>query len=62
MKSDVSALALMFAVFPLQELTSDPQFIVSAATRTDICQGALGEERSLSITKVYKHDSKYIYF
>ena len=26
-----------------QELTEDPQFIVGGATRTDICQGALGE-------------------
>lgn len=26
----------------LQELTDDPQFIVGGATRTDICQGALG--------------------
>lgn len=27
----------------LQELVGDPQFIVGGATRTDICQGALGE-------------------
>lgn len=27
----------------LQELTDDPQFIVGGATRTDICQGALGK-------------------
>ena len=26
-----------------QELTGDPQFIVGGATRTDVCQGALGE-------------------
>lgn len=26
-----------------QELTDDPQFIVGGATRTDICQGALGK-------------------
>eukprot|EP00063_Salmo_salar_P038609 XP_014013444.1 PREDICTED: calpain-1 catalytic subunit-like [Salmo salar] len=25
------------------ELTDDPQFILGGATRTDICQGALGE-------------------
>uniref|UniRef100_A0AAZ3SX13 Calpain 11 n=1 Tax=Oncorhynchus tshawytscha TaxID=74940 RepID=A0AAZ3SX13_ONCTS len=30
--------------FPsLQELTDDPQFILGGATRTDICQGALGD-------------------
>lgn len=29
--------------FPAQELCSRPQFIVDGATRTDICQGALGE-------------------
>ncbi|KAF7648488.1 hypothetical protein LDENG_00156260 [Lucifuga dentata] len=27
------------------ELSSDPQFIVSEATRTDICQGALGKDQ-----------------
>lgn len=27
----------------LQELSNNPQFIVGGATRTDICQGALGE-------------------
>lgn len=27
----------------MQELVDDPQFIVGGATRTDICQGALGE-------------------
>lgn len=27
----------------MQELVDDPQFIVGGATRTDICQGALGK-------------------
>lgn len=27
----------------LQEICSRPQFIMDGATRTDICQGALGE-------------------
>lgn len=27
----------------LQELVSNPEFILGGATRTDICQGALGE-------------------
>lgn len=31
------------SLFLLQELVDDPQFIVGGATRTDICQGALGE-------------------
>lgn len=26
-----------------QEICADPQFIIGGATRTDICQGALGE-------------------
>lgn len=30
------------------ELTQSPQFIVSGATRTDICQGALGKSHDLS--------------
>lgn len=30
-------------LFFSQELCSNPQFIVENATRTDICQGALGE-------------------
>lgn len=34
-------------VFHLQEFTDDPQFIVGGATRTDICQGALGESQIL---------------
>lgn len=37
--SPVSSHRVMFS----QELTDDPQFIVGGATRTDICQGALGE-------------------
>lgn len=32
-----------FVLILLQELVDDPQFIVGGATRTDICQGALGE-------------------
>lgn len=32
----------LFLLF-LQEVTDDPQFIVGGATRTDICQGALGK-------------------
>lgn len=28
---------------PPQELVSNPEFILGGATRTDICQGALGE-------------------
>lgn len=38
----VSAVFGHFVMFP-QELMDDPQFIVGGATRTDICQGALGE-------------------
>lgn len=30
------------------ELTRNPEFIISEATRTDICQGALGENRNPS--------------
>lgn len=29
--------------FHSQEICDDPQFIVGGATRTDICQGALGK-------------------
>lgn len=36
----------------LQELTDDPQFIVGGATRTDICQGALGEPHILLFSSV----------
>ncbi len=30
-----------------KELCSSPQFIMDGATRTDICQGALGEKRAV---------------
>lgn len=35
-------------LFPIlfQELSTNPQFIVGGATRTDICQGALGKAGS----------------
>lgn len=34
-------LTLIFVIH--QELVSNPEFIIGGATRTDICQGALGE-------------------
>lgn len=33
----------MQGLFCSQELCSNPQFIAGGATRTDICQGALGK-------------------
>lgn len=33
-----------------QELVSNPEFIMGGATRTDICQGALGEHHSFLLS------------
>lgn len=43
MESCKSVNVLNCGYYLLQELTDDPQFIVGGATRTDICQGALGK-------------------
>lgn len=43
METDPGSVFLMVFPVPLQELVSKPEFIVGGATRTDICQGALGE-------------------
>lgn len=39
----------------LQELLSNPQFIVDGATRTDICQGALGRPWGVLGVLFYRH-------
>lgn len=41
----------------LQEFCSDPHFIVDGATRTDICQGALGTSKLSAGTLFYCHQS-----